>query len=367
MYEPQGDSEFIKEIAQDFAKGYELDMGCGTGIIGNSLLKNKKVDAVDFVDVNPEAVDFCKRTIKKGNFIVSDLFENLKNKKYDTITFNAPYIPGNYEEDIEIFAGKRGNEIILRFLKEAGFHLNDDGRIILLFSELSRKDEIDAFLRDNLFIVQNTFERPLFFEKHYVYIISNSKIRKELMKNYNYFEYMTKGRHSIIFTTGKKVIKVSNGVSDEGIKKEINVLRRLEENNIDFVPKIGKSGNNWFDMNFIEGINFDQMWNNYKSGKLEKSQVKKILHKIIDELIALDKLGIKKEELNRPTKNIIIGDKPYLIDFERTKNGVNLTEFASFLMNHGKEFIIYGKEKMIKEMKNYKKKVNKDVLRMFNL
>ena len=56
--------------------------------------------------------------------ITSDLFDKIpKNKKFDIVAFNPPYLPEDKREDKEsqltTTGGKKGNEITLRFLKKA--------------------------------------------------------------------------------------------------------------------------------------------------------------------------------------------------------------------------------------------------------
>ncbi len=365
MYEPQEDSEFIKEIASKFAYGKVLDMGCGTGIIGNEVLK-QNAKSVDFVDVNSDAVEFCKRNIKtekKVRFIVSDLFNNI-NERYDTITFNAPYLPGNYEEDIELFAGKNGYEIILKFLEEAPFHLKDNGIIVLLLSELSKPQVIRNFLNNNLMTIEQEFSRRLFFEEHYVWIIKKNKLRKELDKIFRY-KFFSKGKHSIIFKTNKgTLLKVNNGVG-RGIDKERKILKELSD--LEFVPEIISFGKDWFEMNMFQGERFDYFWKKYEDGQISREQVRKVLRELVNELIILDKKRIKKEELNRPNKNIIVfKDKVFLIDFERAHKGIgNLTEFFTFLFNHAQEFIAdKNKKEIVNMLRTYKRNPYEDIVKL---
>jgi release factor glutamine methyltransferase len=72
--------------------------------------------------------------------IYSDLFENIRNK-YDIIIFNPPYLPEDAREPASskrnTTGGKKGNEIIIRFLQNAKNHLNKSGKIFLITSSLS--------------------------------------------------------------------------------------------------------------------------------------------------------------------------------------------------------------------------------------
>lgn len=162
IYEPREDSFLIKEYIKGYAKGKILDIGTGSGILALEALKYSK--DVLAVDVNPEAVNEAN---KKGlNAKVSDLFSNVKGK-FDLIIFNPPYLPEDPKEDDEsklaTTGGKRGCEIIEKFLKKAKKHLNKGGVILLLFSTLS--GDVEGLIKKYKFNYKLLEEKPLFFEK----------------------------------------------------------------------------------------------------------------------------------------------------------------------------------------------------------
>jgi release factor glutamine methyltransferase len=143
-----------------------LEMGCGSGFLLEEILKLKvKKENLFAVDINLEAVEFC---LKKGfQVIQSNLFSKIKNKKYDLIYFNPPYLPLDKLEDKEsrlaTTGGKSGEEIINRFLKQANNYLNKNGRILLLTSSLAPKINFQKF-KTKLISQEN-----LFFEKLFVW------------------------------------------------------------------------------------------------------------------------------------------------------------------------------------------------------
>ena len=65
------------------------------------------------------------------------------------ITFNAPYLPEAKHEPkcskLITTGGKKGDEISLKFLKQAKEHLNENGRILLLISSLTPLEKINKF------------------------------------------------------------------------------------------------------------------------------------------------------------------------------------------------------------------------------
>lgn len=136
IYEPEKDSYLLNKYVRKYVNGKVLDMGTGTGIQAMVAMENTK--EVLAVDVNEEAVEYVK---KKGlNAIKSDLFENVEGK-FDWVVFNPPYLPKDEEEPedsrLSTTGGEKGNEILLKFLKEVRNYLNANGKILILVSSLT--------------------------------------------------------------------------------------------------------------------------------------------------------------------------------------------------------------------------------------
>lgn len=147
IYQPEEDSYLLKKIVRTESKGKRvLDVGCGSGIQAEAA-KKAGAKSVIAVDINKEIVKYCK---KKGiNCIESDLFEKV-NSKFDLIVFNPPYLPLDEREDLEssrvTSGGKKGDEIIARFLGEVGDYLDDGGKILMVVSSLTFLDRINEVM-----------------------------------------------------------------------------------------------------------------------------------------------------------------------------------------------------------------------------
>ena len=132
-----------------------LEMGSGSGIQLETMKKlGVKKENIFAADVNKEAVNHCNNL--GFNCVESNLFEAFKGKgivggssnaggthKFDLIIFNPPYLPRDIREpetsQLITTGGKKGNEVINKFIKQSKEHLNGNGRIFLLVSSHTPK------------------------------------------------------------------------------------------------------------------------------------------------------------------------------------------------------------------------------------
>ncbi len=345
IYEPQEDSYLMQRIVKEFAKGKVLEIGTGSGILAGTAAQKKEVESVFAVDINPHAVEYSrlKYDSTKIRFRISDLFSHVKGK-YDTIIFNPPYLPEDRNEDEEssltTTGGKKGHEIIERFLNMAGEHMNPDGEILLLFSTLTGIEKIDQLVADNLFESENIAELKIAFETLYVDKIKKNVIRKELEeKGIHSFKKYAQGHRGKIYTGllgGKKVavkIQRSDKEAQGTVGQEANVLQELNKEGIG--PKLILSGKDYFVSEFVEG----KVILDYLSDEgLSREKVVNILKDLCEQMYKLDKLNYNKEEMHRPLKHVIIDEKDHavLIDFERCRKREkthNVTQFTQFLLS----------------------------------
>jgi len=173
IYSPKEDSYLLAEQVKICAKNKSvLDIGTGSGILARTA-KDAEAKSVSASDINSEAVNEAKKSGIKA--VKSDLFKKVTGK-FDLIVFNPPYLPKDKREDKEsaqaTTGGNKGDEIILRFLKQAAKHLNKDGIILLLVSSLTPMKRINALIKK--LSLQNTMmaSKKLFFEELFVYKIT---------------------------------------------------------------------------------------------------------------------------------------------------------------------------------------------------
>lgn len=159
---PQPDTEILVEevinISNRENKKEILDMCTGSGAIAIALSKNIKNANIIATDISDKALEIAKKNDKenKVNFIKSDMFENLKNKKFDVIVSNPPYIktdiiktlPKEVQKEpmLALDGGKDGLNFYRIIINNADKHLNSNGYLCLEIGD-DQKEEIIQLLK----------------------------------------------------------------------------------------------------------------------------------------------------------------------------------------------------------------------------
>jgi hypothetical protein len=121
------------------SKDSAFDVGIGSGIL-SKLFHQFDFKEVYASDINPNAlIGILLENVnekRKTNLYFGDLFAN-SNTKSDVIVFNPPWIPLPKEVSGIDLAIYYDSNLFPRFFEEAHQHLNPEGNVVLLFSNLA--------------------------------------------------------------------------------------------------------------------------------------------------------------------------------------------------------------------------------------
>jgi len=144
--------EIVNNIIKKFNKfSNALDICCGTGVIGISLILYNLVDRCTFVDISENALNNTYLNLRKFNIdknryeiIKSNMFDNVKSE-YDLIISNPPYIKEseyiNLPEDVKmepkesLIGGIDGLKYINILINESKNFLKKKGILVFEFEK----------------------------------------------------------------------------------------------------------------------------------------------------------------------------------------------------------------------------------------
>lgn len=173
VYTPSDDTFLLAENLEIKEGMKVLEIGTGSGLV--SMYASLLTDDVTATDINYNALELAEKNFKlnKINNIslkFGNLFEPVKDEKFDVILFNTPYLPTDTEDIIEddlnyaFDGGLNGRKIIDEFLNQVSNHLNEKGIVQIIQSSLSDNEKTLDMLDANGFIAEIAKSEHFFFE-----------------------------------------------------------------------------------------------------------------------------------------------------------------------------------------------------------
>ena len=173
VYIPAEDSYLLADNLQIKNGQSVLEIGTGSGIV--AMYASKLTDNITVTDINFDACELARKNFEENSIenieiLFGNLFEPVKNRKFDVILFNTPYLPtedGEVLEDTINYAfdgGLNGRKVIDVFLNEVPNHLNEGGIVQLIQSSLSDNEKTLDVLDELGFICEIAASEHYFFE-----------------------------------------------------------------------------------------------------------------------------------------------------------------------------------------------------------
>lgn len=141
---PRPETEMLVDITLEIANTDQrlnkesihiCDVGAGSGNVSIALAKNNKRFEITSLDVDQSALEVSSFNVTKHklqdkiDLLRSDLFEKVRNRKFDIVVANLPYIgtktnnyisveTQKYEPEVALYGGEDGLSIYSRFFDE---------------------------------------------------------------------------------------------------------------------------------------------------------------------------------------------------------------------------------------------------------
>ena len=141
------DEQLSPWLEDPWAVNSVLDLCTGSGCLGILAAQAFPNATVDAVDISADALAVARRNVddyaleSRLELIQSNAFATLKDRRYDLIISNPPYVnaeamaalPEEYrrEPQLALASGEDGLDLVRQILKEANLHLNPGGLLVV--------------------------------------------------------------------------------------------------------------------------------------------------------------------------------------------------------------------------------------------
>lgn len=131
-------SEVLIRYADVLEDSRVLDLGCGYGVVGITLLKQNSNLNLFFIDSSERAIKLTKKNLAlhnlKGVSKLSNIFSKIDEESFDVILTNPPY--------------SAGREVCKKFVTESFSHLNKNGSLQLVCRRQKGGDFFESFMKE---------------------------------------------------------------------------------------------------------------------------------------------------------------------------------------------------------------------------
>ncbi len=167
VYLPSDDTAMLaRELASHRGESC-LEIGFGSGAILESI--SPRFETV----VGTDIVSVADAVAAKGSaeVVLADRAACFRERTFDLVAFNPPYLPSNGIEDATVDGGRGGLEVPLAFLEDALRVLRPGGTVVALLSD---EADLDGFIRackERGLRIEEKARTKLFYESLVVFSI----------------------------------------------------------------------------------------------------------------------------------------------------------------------------------------------------
>jgi release factor glutamine methyltransferase len=158
------DSALLRRALQQYKGKACLEIGAGNG--GNLVGLLKSFDLAVGTDIErPVMTDW---STVGGDFVLCHLASCFKDRTFDLVAFNPPYLQSGEIDDLAVDGGKEG-QVPLTFMREALRVVKSSGRILMLLNDENPVNRFQEECRQRGFELVRRARKHLFYEELSVY------------------------------------------------------------------------------------------------------------------------------------------------------------------------------------------------------
>lgn len=167
-YLSSDDSALFRKALRRYSGESCLEIGAGNG--GGLIELSGSFERVVGTDLRtPSDSSWNRGSI---DLVLADSASCFRDRSFDLVAFNPPYVPSDQPADNTVDGGKDGEEVTMRFLAEAMRVARPEGKIVILLSSENPLAPVETVCQRNASTIRLLETKRLFYETLSVYEIS---------------------------------------------------------------------------------------------------------------------------------------------------------------------------------------------------
>lgn len=171
-YLPAEDTRLLIESLRNASGGRCLEIGFGSGAVISSVSQRFELAAATDITGVEQAVSASRPDV---DLVIADRASCFRERSFDLVFFNPPYVPSQEIEDRTVDGGPTGIEVAAGFMEEGARVLRRGGRMLALLSDEGDLRGFVARAKALGFTSRRVAEKRLFYETLVVFSMKKSR------------------------------------------------------------------------------------------------------------------------------------------------------------------------------------------------